>query len=76
MKAKEMVLFTNGSVFIKNELGEQMSEYQKVVNCYEIDTKKALEATLQADDFYISKFGEWAHRIDRKEMQHLLRLVK
>jgi len=74
MKAKEMVLFTNGSVFIKNEIGEQMSEYQKVVNCDKIDKDVAFKATLEADDFYISDLGNWCHRISRKQMQMMLRL--
>ena len=76
MKAKEMTLFTNRNVFIFDELGEQISDYQRLINCYGIDKELAMKVTLEADDFFISDFGNWCHRISRKHMQYLLGLCE
>jgi len=76
MIAKEVTIFTNGNVYIKNEIGEQMSEYQHKINYQHIDKELAMKATIEADNFYVSDFGNWAHKISRHQAQCMLGLFR
>lgn len=73
-RCKTMHLFTNRNCCAFDENGEQIVEYQRAINCYDIDPEMAMQATEEAENFYISKWREWNQAISRIEMQYLLGL--
>ena len=76
MKAHRVTLFTNGNTKITDKNDEQISDYQRLINCYSVDKVAAKQCTIEANEFYISDFGNWAHRISRPHMQALLGVLR
>jgi len=72
MVAKLMVLFTNRNCLIFDEAGDQVPELQGSISCSHLDKDIALQATMEATEFHISKRTIWGHKITREEMQWLL----
>ena len=48
MKAHRVTLFTNGNTKITDKNDEQISDYQRFINCYGIDKGLAMQVTIEA----------------------------
>lgn len=71
---KEVYLFTNRNCLVFDENGDQMEDFQKAINCYDLDREKAMQVSGMGEKFYIAKWQEWAHEISRESFQYLLGL--
>lgn len=73
-RAKTIYLFLARNCCVFDEHGEQIIEYQRAMSCYRINKKLAMQATEEAEEFFISSWKDWAHPISRKSMQYMLGL--
>ena len=73
-KAEAVWLFTNRNCMVFDKAGHQLPELQSAICSYRVDLDTALLVCGEANVFVVSRWGEWAHQVTRREMEYLLGL--